>query len=225
MLAVKLHKIRKPYLGNGSYVVPLFNWKSGESLVRLWSRVLNRSNRGMPNDKVRFMTLVRIPDDLPVSLHNDWINKTFEFLPWKEHPRENHEIPWKSAKQKPDPRWFDRFNRTFPAGNGLVWMFDEVQQRVVRVPDPKKRRQLCVRWPGYTEPNEEEQTYTVCGKKFYFNSEFNCECPSMPEIVLGAPIPDSNILWTKDIRLLLRGNQRSKKAARQTKRECRNEEG
>jgi hypothetical protein len=220
MLAIKLHKKTKPYLGKDSYVVPLFNWKSGESLVRSWLRVLTRYNRGMPNDKVRFMTLVRIPDDLPISLHDDWINKTFEFLPWKEHPRENHEIPRKAANKKPDPSWFGRFSRTFPAGNGLVWMFDEVSQRVVRVPDPKKRRQLCVRWPGYSEPSEEEQTYTVLGKKFYFNGE-NL---SMPEMVLGALLPDSNILWTKDIRLLLRGNQRSKKADRQTKRECRNEE-
>lgn len=217
MLAVKLHKKPKPYLGEGSYVVPLFDWKGGESLVRSWTRTLNQSNRGMPNDKIRYMTLVRIPDDLPVSLHDDWINKTFEFVPWKEHPPENREIAWKAAKQKPDASWFGHFNRTFPAGNGLVWMFDEIRQRVVRVQDPKQRKQLCVRWPGYSEPVGEDLAYTVLGKRSYFKGV----SAGMPEMILGAPLPSSNLLWTKDIRLLLYGNQRTKEADRQTKRECR----
>ncbi|HUU46026.1 MAG TPA: hypothetical protein VM118_09850 [Acidobacteriota bacterium] len=72
MLAVKLHKRQTPYLGKGSFLVPIRTWRSGRIHVRNWIALLNRSNRGAPNDCIRYITLVKIPDDLPVFIGLDW---------------------------------------------------------------------------------------------------------------------------------------------------------
>jgi hypothetical protein len=72
MLAVKLHKRKTPYLGKGSFLIPIRTWRSGHIHVRNWVKLLNRSNRGAPNDCIRFITLVKIPDDLPVFIGLDW---------------------------------------------------------------------------------------------------------------------------------------------------------
>ena len=86
MLAVKLHRKERPWLGAGSYLVPIFNWEVGELYVRKWIKVLNRSNQGRPNHHIRYMTQVRIPDDMPVCI------REFTNQP---HPSSNREFkPW-----------------------------------------------------------------------------------------------------------------------------------
>ena len=86
MMIVKLHKSPKPYLGKGSYVVPIFSWHTNQHLVNQWKHILDWYNQESPNNKVHFMTLAHLPDELPVSLHFDWIDRHLTFVPWKDHP-------------------------------------------------------------------------------------------------------------------------------------------
>ena len=60
MLAIKLHKTTRPGLGKDAFLIPIVDWKSGRQQVRAWLRW-----RG---DRDRYMTLVRVPDDHPVSI-------------------------------------------------------------------------------------------------------------------------------------------------------------
>ena len=60
MLAIKLHKTTRPGLGKDAFLIPIVDWKSGRCQVRAWLRW-----RG---DRDRYLTLVRVPDDHPVSI-------------------------------------------------------------------------------------------------------------------------------------------------------------
>lgn len=86
MLAVKLHRKERPWLGRGSYLVPIFNWDIGYVQVRKWIRVLNNENRNCPNHHIRYMTQVRIPGEHVVALHEDWIENIFprDYKRWKD---------------------------------------------------------------------------------------------------------------------------------------------
>jgi hypothetical protein len=84
MLAVKLHKRKSPYLDRGSFLVPIRTWESGKLHVRNWAALLNRSNRGAPNDCIRFLTLVKIPDDQPVFIGLDWSIKMIRRVKFTE---------------------------------------------------------------------------------------------------------------------------------------------
>jgi|GEM_PF-1390935 len=90
MLAVKLHKRKKPYLGKGSFLIPIRTWRSGRTQVRTWLWLLNRFNKGSPNDCIRYITLVKIPDDHPVFLGLDWTARFGgpKFVKLKEVPAE-----------------------------------------------------------------------------------------------------------------------------------------
>lgn len=78
MLAVKLHKRKRPNLGRGSFLVPIRTWQSGRIQIRNWISVLNHSNRGGRNDCIRYITLVKIPDDHPVFIGLDWSIKLIQ---------------------------------------------------------------------------------------------------------------------------------------------------
>ena len=67
MLAVKLHESKKPWLGKGSYLIPIFEWRSGRNHILRWAGLLTRHGW-----KLRYITLVNIPDDHPVFLASDW---------------------------------------------------------------------------------------------------------------------------------------------------------
>jgi hypothetical protein len=75
VLAIKLHKTKKPWLGRGSYLVPVTDWRTGRVHIKHWIRLLNRFNAGSTNDAIRFITLVRIPDSHPVLLFADCFEK------------------------------------------------------------------------------------------------------------------------------------------------------
>ncbi len=77
MIAVKLHKRKRPNLHKGSFLVPVRTWHSGRKHVGNWIRLLNRCNRGNPNDCIRYITLVKIPDGHPVFIGLDWVDKPF----------------------------------------------------------------------------------------------------------------------------------------------------
>jgi len=87
MLAVKLHKKKKPWLGKGSYLVPISNWSAGKSHVSFWINTLNYTNRGRPNDAIRYITLVKIPNEHPVFIAHEAYIKRYvkvEFKPLNE---------------------------------------------------------------------------------------------------------------------------------------------
>lgn len=87
MLAVKLHRSPKPRLNKGAALVPIVDWRSGRVQIRRWLRWNNRD---------RYLTLVRIPEDHPVRLCFTYGASNFikqvvwpmEFKPLREWPPE-----------------------------------------------------------------------------------------------------------------------------------------
>ena len=75
MLAVKLHKHKRPWLGKGSHLIPILSWKTGKVHIKRWINLLDYQNESRPNNKIRYITLVKIPDDHPVFLASDWGDK------------------------------------------------------------------------------------------------------------------------------------------------------
>lgn len=88
MLAIKLHRNVRPRLVKDAFLVPLVDWKSGRRQVRNWLRW-----RGARD---RYITLVRVPDDHPVSIRFSYGASNFiktvawpmEFKPLRDWPRD-----------------------------------------------------------------------------------------------------------------------------------------
>jgi len=78
MLAVKLHKRKRPGLKKGSYLIPILTWESGKRVVKNWINILDYHNQRRRNNRIRYITLVKIPDNHPVYLASDWDQKYFE---------------------------------------------------------------------------------------------------------------------------------------------------
>lgn len=91
MLAIRLHKRKRPGLGKGAYLIPIISWDTGKIQVHNWRVMLDRYNTGRPNNHIRYITLVRLPADLTVSIHPDWTysySGAFDFRSIKEIPQE-----------------------------------------------------------------------------------------------------------------------------------------
>lgn len=138
MLAVKLHKHKKPWLGKGSHLIPILNWKTGKVHITRWINLLDYHNDSNPNNRIRYITLVKIPDDHPVFLAEDWSDKIVYSL-------------FGGIEFKP---------------------LSSISQEI---------------------------------KKFIME-----ETDLVPEIILGKPLPQSCIKWTKNIQLLYRSNKNPK---------------
>lgn len=88
MLAIKLHRSLKPGLGKNAFLIPIVDWKSGRRQVRNWIRW-----RG---DRDRYLTLVRVPEDHPVSIRFTYGASNFikavawptEFKPLRDWPKD-----------------------------------------------------------------------------------------------------------------------------------------
>jgi hypothetical protein len=88
MLAVKLHKTSRPGLRKNAFLVPIVDWTSGRRQVRNWIR--------WRSDRDRYLTLVRIPEDHPVSIRFSYGESNFikalawpmEFKPLREWPKD-----------------------------------------------------------------------------------------------------------------------------------------
>lgn len=77
MLAVKLHKTPQPWLGRGSHLVPIVRWDAGKLQVRRWHYLLTASRTTpWPNHRIHYLTMVQIPDDLPVRFLFDYGART-----------------------------------------------------------------------------------------------------------------------------------------------------
>jgi len=142
MLAVKLHQNRKPFLGKGSYLIPITTWKVAQDQIRRWLPVLNEF-RG----KRRYITLVKIPDDHPVILDPDWIG----------------------------------------GGNWPPMKLKDI---------PKELKDEIMVWYDYL--NQEPGAYYLGAKSTY------------AQLILGSPLSKKYVKWTKDLRLLYRGDKRSR---------------
>jgi hypothetical protein len=141
MLAIKLHKKSKPFLGKGSYLVPVLCWEKAHRDVRNWIAMLNHHNRFRPNNKILHVTLVRITDDFPCTLNEDWIDNDDDYVPWQQVP----------AHVK------------------------------------------------------EEQVHWIEGTEWH-----SAPTGNFPQLILGATVPSRCILWTKNARLLFRGDLKRK---------------
>ncbi len=73
MLAAKLHAEKKPFLGKGSYLIPITTWAVGKVQIRFWLKLLNEEKSGGYADRMRYISLVKLPDDQLVSFHPDWV--------------------------------------------------------------------------------------------------------------------------------------------------------
>lgn len=141
MLALKLHKNKQPWLGTGSFLIPIIRWQASNWTIRLWIKLLQYCKATWPNNHIRYATLVKIPDDHLVSLHFDVSDRPFD----ARHAA-----------------WAPNFLR------------------------------LCA--------------VDIAQKARIGNSAFRWD---WPEMILGTPLPDSCIKWTKDIRVLYQAEKRN----------------
>jgi hypothetical protein len=76
LLAVKLHKRKRPWLGFESYLLPVARWDIADRHIRSWMHTLTRGrgakNPWWPNDQIHYLTLVKVPDDHPVKIYVSW---------------------------------------------------------------------------------------------------------------------------------------------------------
>jgi hypothetical protein len=155
MLAVKLHKNKKPFIGYGAYLIPIINWETGKTQIKTWIKVLTRDDAiNYPNNKINYITLVKIPDEHLVFLADDWVMKYLgvKFKPLKE-------------------------------------IEDSIKREIGKF----------YKENGILSDNKVNNIETTKGSPL---------APS-PELILGERLPESCIKWTKDIRLLYRGDKRN----------------
>jgi len=127
VLAVKLHENKIPFLGKGSYLIPITTWKVAKDQIRRWLPVLTG-----PHCKRRYITLVKIPGDHPVRLDPDWIgggNPTP--MPLKDIPK---------ALKDEIMEWYDCLDE--PRGAYYVGARSSFAQLILGIPLPKK----CAKW-------------------------------------------------------------------------------
>jgi hypothetical protein len=102
MLAVKLHSKKDVNLGAGTFLIPIFRWDSGQVFIRRWIERLNKTANPKVT-RVRFVTLVTVPDDHPVALYLTAVGKNLT-----EHDfRPLSAIPDEERRQLAE--WYDRF--------------------------------------------------------------------------------------------------------------------
>jgi len=116
MLAVKLHKDRRPWLGKGCHLIPIVSWPAARVHIHEWMRVLPTNRRTVyPNTRTNYITLVKIPDDLPVCFrfcygNSNWLKAicwSNEFKPLKD---------WPQDVKKAIGDWFDGSENWGPGG-------------------------------------------------------------------------------------------------------------
>ncbi len=140
MLAIKLHKKTRPQLRKDAFLIPIVDWKSGRQQIRAWMRW--RSARD------RYLTLVRVPEDHPVSIRFSYGKSNFiKAIAWPQEFKPLRE--WPKDYVKAIGLWWDAY-----------------------------------RWPGAS------------------SIETGGLLVDEPRLFLGRKLPDSSVLWTKEIALL-----------------------
>lgn len=140
MLAVKLHKRKKPNLERGSHLVPLVGWDAGKIQVKRWLHILNWYNQGRPNNAIRYITLVHIPDQHPVFLGLHWEAKDFgvEFKPWCQWEQELKQMLKLAKKGQKALYFYDSEARELPVGYPIA----KTPELILGARLPKK----CILW-------------------------------------------------------------------------------
>lgn len=153
MLALKVHKGRRPNTKRGSFWIPIVDWRSTRTHLRNWTRTLA---------PVHYVTLINVPKRHPVFVGVDWTVRTV--LPWP--------LPFVPLR--------------------------DVEQTLLAALKPLTSRVT----DGLILVG---QTFFTFGPK-----EIGSVLATYPEMVLGADLPRHCIKWTKNIRLLTRGDTREK---------------
>ena len=87
MLAVKLHFKKRPFIGKGSYWIPVTTWRVAGDQIRTWLPNLVAEEGG--TGKRAYITLAKIPEDHLVWMGTDWIGFDTETpLPLRDVPAE-----------------------------------------------------------------------------------------------------------------------------------------
>jgi len=103
VLAVKLHFKKRPFIGKGSYWIPVTTWNVARDQIRKWLHLLTSSEGG--TGRRSYITLAKIPDDHLVWMGIDWIG--FD----TERPVALREVPgWIKAEIM---TWYDHKNQHF----------------------------------------------------------------------------------------------------------------
>lgn len=130
MHAIKLHFQPKPFLGQGSYLIPITTWKVARDQMRSWFPILTSSRGG--TGKRCYITLAKIPDDFPVILDQDWIGGgNYSPMPLKDIPKKlKDEIM----------AWYDYIGQE-PAAH-YVGARSSLAQLILGAPLPRN----CIKW-------------------------------------------------------------------------------
>ena len=70
MLALKLHKNRRPNIGAWTFWIPVVDWKAARVQFIYWYSTLDHNDSKMK--QMQFLTLAKIPKKHPVCLKPDW---------------------------------------------------------------------------------------------------------------------------------------------------------
>ncbi|MGA2066629.1 MAG: hypothetical protein ABSG86_16755 [Thermoguttaceae bacterium] len=155
MLAVKLHKKALPWLGSGSHLVPIVRWDAGKLQLRRWHYLLTASRTTpWPNNRVHHLTLVRIPDDLPVRFVFDYgartnlkmgIFRSQEFRALRDWPQEVKRALqewWDAYYARPQRRMIGSWEVVVPGGSEPGGLMSRQPELVLG----KKLPDSCIKW-------------------------------------------------------------------------------
>ena len=160
MLALKLHKTKRPNIGAKTFWIPIIDWRTARIHLSNWYKTLDH-----PKGKgINYITMAKIPKDHPVVLHVDWAVK---------YGTRINELPFVPMAQ--------------------------IETEIIDALKPLQDRLG-------------EGLYHVGQGYIVFGEDLDPGRPvsEFPELILGAELPRSCVKWTKDVRLLFRGDKRQR---------------
>jgi hypothetical protein len=125
MLAIKLHKNKKPWLGKSSFLIPIVSWNTGKIHIKNWIKLLQErptfyGKKLIQNNRINYITLVKIPEDHPVSIFHTPTSKMGVNLKNPDFPQLKSQ-----GKYFEDGYWWDdnrqRLKLSFEDGPADTW--------------------------------------------------------------------------------------------------------
>ncbi len=102
MLAIKLHKEEKPWLGKNTCLIPVFSWEWAEGAVAHWAEGIQNIHPSQKG-KVNYVSLVEIGPDHLVSVITAWRDPRKaeqEFAPMNQWEEELRKIMQETMEHK-----------------------------------------------------------------------------------------------------------------------------
>lgn len=192
MIALQLHKARKPNLNAGAFFVPIMRWRDDVWKDRDFAfnlaRTLDMTSElcGRPAPKIE-----TILDDLLASSETPEVGEYWR--DWQFHGHARAYLNWKRILRVDSGRAYFRNTR-------IHFM------TLVRIPD-SHRVFLADDWVNKAFGMLDAPLRDI-PRAYKAKVNFCSECP---ELVIHERLPDRCLLWTKDIRLLQRGGKRAHK--------------